>query len=262
MNTTTRFSDRVENYIKYRPSYPAELMEYLQRECGLGPGSVVADVGSGTGIFTELLAKTGATIFAVEPNAPMREASEQLLAGYPNVRHVGGTADATRLADHSVDIITAAQAFHWFDPEAARAEFLRILKPSGWVVLVWNDRKIDATPFLQEYESLLLTHGTDYKDVSHAWGDPAAMRTLFGGEYRHATFENRQVFGLEGMLGRLLSSSYVPNEGPALEAMIAAFTDLFRRHADDGRVVFEYTTNVYYGQIDVETDNFSETTPR
>lgn len=259
--STTRFSDRVENYIKYRPSYPAEIVPFLSREIGLSTESVITDIGSGTGIFTELLLKNGNTVYAVEPNGPMRQAAEALLAGYPNLHSIDGTSEQTTLAANSVDIITVAQAFHWFKPKPTREEFVRILKPGGWVVLLWNDRKTDATPFAREYESLLLTHGTDYKDVSHAWGDPATMSELFGSsDYGHAVFENRQVLNLEGMLGRLLSSSYVPNSGPRQEQMIAVFTELFARHNHNGLIAFEYATNVYYGRLSVLTNNFAETT--
>lgn len=250
MNTTIRFSDRVENYVKYRPTYPPEVITFLAEHIGLTPASVITDIGSGTGIFTELLLKNGNRVYAVEPNAPMREAAEQLLDKYPNFKSIDATSEQTTLASNSIDIVTAAQAFHWFKPKEAREEFLRILKPGGWVVLLWNDRKIDSTPFLREYESLLMEYGTDYKEVSHAWADESAMAELYGTpDYARASFENRQVLDLEGMLGRLLSSSYVPNSGPRMEEMTQAYTDLFSRHNRNGVITFEYTTNVYYGRL-------------
>ena len=166
-NATSRFSDRVENYVLYRPGYPAEVMELCKIECGLAPNHVLADMASGTGIWTRVLLENGNPVFGVEPNAEMRQAGERLLAGFPKFTSVAGSAEATTLADASVDLVTAAQAGHWFDRARARQEFVRILKPGGWLVLLWNERLTDSTPFLREYEQLLLDYGTDYADVRH-----------------------------------------------------------------------------------------------
>src|ERR1700678_1940440 len=166
-NSTSRFSDRVENYVRYRPGYPPEVMQELKTECGLNPRHVVADVASGTGIWTRLLLENGNPVFGVEPNPEMREAGEGLLGAFPKFTSVAGAAEATTLADHSVDFVTAAQAAHWFDRAGARREFVRILKPGGWLVLLWNERLTDSTAFLREYEQLLLTYATDYQDIRH-----------------------------------------------------------------------------------------------
>jgi ubiquinone/menaquinone biosynthesis C-methylase UbiE len=157
-DSTERFSSRVEHYVRYRPGYPPEVLELLKSECGLTADSVIADVASGTGIFTRLLLENGNRVFGVEPNDDMRRAGEEFLAGYPRFTSVAGTAEATTLADHSVDLVTAAQAAHWFNFEKARREFVRILKSGGWTVLLWNDRRIEATAFLRDYEQLVLTY--------------------------------------------------------------------------------------------------------
>src|SRR5207247_2903707 len=164
-DATQRFSSRVEDYARYRPGYPAEVIPLLKTECGLAAESVVADIASGTGIFTRIVLEAGAHVFGVEPNAEMRRSAEERLAGYARFKGLNGTAESTTLPDHSVDIITAAQAAHWFDPSKARQEFVRILKPGGWTVLMWNDRRINASPFSREYEDLILSNGTDYREL-------------------------------------------------------------------------------------------------
>jgi len=150
-NATSRFSSRVEDYVRYRPGYPREVITLLTTECGLTAESVVADIASGTGIFTRLLVENGNRVFGVEPNREMRAAGEQFLKAYGQFTSVAGSAEATTLAAQSVDMITAAQAAHWFERAKARGEFVRILKPGGWLVLLWNERKTDGTPFLRDY---------------------------------------------------------------------------------------------------------------
>ena len=166
-NATSRFSDRVENYVLYRPGYPPEALQVLQTECGLRPTHVVADVASGTGIWSRMMLENGNSVFGVEPNAEMREAGERLLSGFPKFTSIAGTAEATTLPSQAVDFVTAAQAAHWFHREHARREFVRILEPGGWLVLLWNERLTDSTAFLRDYEQLLLTYGTDYQDIRH-----------------------------------------------------------------------------------------------
>src|SRR5215475_498875 len=166
-DSTARFSNRVENYIRYRPGYPQGVLEVLRDECGLTSGSVIADIASGTGIFTRMLLENGNKVFAVEPNREMREAAERLLAAHPNFISIAATAEETTLATQSVDFATAAQAAHWFDLPRARLEFTRVLRPTGFAVLIWNERSTDTTPFLRDYEQLLMTYGTDYQQVRH-----------------------------------------------------------------------------------------------
>jgi SAM-dependent methyltransferase len=250
-SNTERFSTRVENYVKYRPGYPPAVVGLLGEECGLAPSSVVADVGSGTGILSELLLKNGNRVYGVEPNREMREAGERLLRAYENFTSVDGRAEATTLPDASVDLITAGQAMHWFEPDATRREFARILRPGGWVVVVWNERLTEGTPFLEEYERLLLDYGTDYREVSHKYAEDSLIEPFFGaGRARLRTFENRQVFDFEGLRGRLLSASYVPEPGhPNHPPMLRELAALFERHQTGGKVSVDYETKVYYGQL-------------
>ncbi|MGA9780372.1 MAG: class I SAM-dependent methyltransferase [Limisphaerales bacterium] len=250
IDSTKRFSNRVENYIKYRPGYPLAIPDLLKEKCGLTCGSVVADIGSGTGILTELFLRNGNRVFAVEPNRDMREAAERLLGQYPNLTSISGTAETSTLKDQSVDFITASQAFHWFDRKQSRREFLRILKPGGWTVLIWNERII-ASPFAKAYEHLLRTYGTDYEEVNHKPADAKVIGPFFGANgYEQAAFPNRQVFDWDGLKGRLLSSSYAPEPGhPRRVPMLEALNALFAKYQTDGKVVFEYDTLVCYGQL-------------
>ena len=210
---TQRFSSRVDNYVRYRPGYPPEVLELLKTDCGLTPSSVIADIGSGTGILTRIFLENGNRVFGVEPNEDMRRAGEGLLAGYPQFTSVAGSAEATTLRDRSVDMVTAAQAAHWFEREAARREFLRILKPGAWTVLLWNERKTDSTPFLREYEKLLLTYGTDYEDVRHERTTTAIDGFFAPAPDQVRVFDMHQEFDYPALEGRLLSSSYTPQPG-------------------------------------------------
>ncbi|MFZ1917390.1 MAG: class I SAM-dependent methyltransferase [Terriglobales bacterium] len=248
---TARFSDRVDNYVHYRPGYPPQVVELLRRECGLRPSHSVADIASGTGLFTKLLLENGNSVFAVEPNAEMREMGNRELAAYERLVSVAGTAEETTLPSRSVDFVTAAQAAHWFDLSRARAEFVRILKPAGWCVLVWNERRTDTTPFLRYYEQLLLTYGTDYKEVRHE-RTTAVIHEFFAPlPCRERVFDLRQRFDYEGVAGRLNSSSYAPLEGhPNYAPMMRELERIFRAYAKDGAVEFEYNTRVYSGRLD------------
>jgi len=250
IKTAARFDDRVANYAAYRPGYPPEMIEFLRGELGLGPGSAVADVGSGTGILSALLLVEGCRVFAVEPNAEMRAAAEAALGADPNFVNVAGTAEATTLADASVDFATAAQAFHWFDTERARAEFRRILKPRGWAVVVWNNRRTDSTAFLRDYEKLLRRFGTDYAQVAATYGDEDSLRKFFAAGYGVKRFDNFQPFDFDGLKGRLLSASYVPLAGhPSHGPMLEELRRVFDAHQQGGRVRIEYDTDVYYGRL-------------
>lgn len=249
---TQRFSSRVENYIKYRPSYPPALIDTLETDCQLTASSVIADIGSGTGILSELFLKHGNPVFGVEPNAEMRAAGEHLLSGYANFVSVEGTAEATTLADHSVDFVTAGQAFHWFDQVKARQEFARILRAAGWVVLVWNYRRNEATPLMAAVEAILQTYSTDYNRVSHQRPefDDQLIRSFFGPQgCRLAVYPNQQTFDFAGLQGRLLSASYTPEAGdPRYEPMLQALKVAFDMNQVDGCVTFEYETRMYYGR--------------
>ena len=249
-NATSRFSDRVENYVRHRPGYPREVLGVLERECGLDPRHVVADIASGTGIWTRTLLENGNHVFGVEPNAEMRQAGEHLLAPFPQFTSVAGTAEATTLEDESIDFVTTAQAAHWFDRERARREFARILKPEGWLVLLWNERLTDSNAFLREYEELLLTYGTDYAEVRHERTTDAVNEFFDPAPFQERAFEMRQEFDYAGLEGRLLSSSYAPGpEHPKHEPMLRELRRIFEAHAVAGRATFDYKTRVYFGRL-------------
>lgn len=249
-NATSRFSDRVRNYVLYRPGYPPEVMDVVRAETGLAPGRAVADVGSGTGISARLFLDAGHTVFAVEPNPEMRAAAEAELGAHPRFHSVNGTAEATTLPDASVDLVVAAQAFHWFRPERVAGEWRRVLRPGGRMVLLWNTRKTDTTPFLRAYEALLREHGTDYASVSHENVSEDAIAAVLGPGFGRRVVPNRQVFDFDGLRGRLLSSSYAPNQGhPGHGPMMQALERIFREHQQDGRVVFEYDTEIYFNSF-------------
>ena len=249
-DTVTRFSNRADNYAKYRPSYPAGVLETLKAECRLGETSTIADVGSGTGILTELFLKNGNPVFAIEPNAAMRLSAEHLLATYPNFVSVDATAEETTLKSGSVDFVTAAQAFHWFGREKARREFARILKPGGWVVLIWNERRLASTPFLREYENLLLRYGTDYEKVRHEKVAGEIAQFFAPEVFQLREFANFQHFDFDSLKGRVLSSSYMPeHDHPNFEPMLRELEGIFNAHKSEGIVSFEYETKVYYGHL-------------
>jgi SAM-dependent methyltransferase len=249
-NATSRFSDRVENYVRYRPGYPPEVLQTLRVECGLRPQHSVADIASGTGIWTRILLGHGNRVFGVEPNAEMRQAGEGLLAEFPQFVGVAGTAEATTLGGKSVDFVTAAQAAHWFDPAKARKEFARILKTGGWLVLLWNERRTDTTPFLREYERLLLDFGTDYQDVRHEKTTESVNEFFDPAPLQERTFPMQQDFDYAGLEGRLLSSSYAPGPDDANHApMLRELRRLFDSHAAGGRIAIEYTTRVFFGRL-------------
>jgi SAM-dependent methyltransferase len=249
-NATSRFSDRVENYARYRPGYPADVLRMLQSECSLTSGHVAADIASGTGLWTRVLLENGNPVFGIEPNAEMRQAGEQFLARFRNFTSVAGWAEATTLSDASVDFVTAAQSGHWFDRAKARKEFARILRPGGWLVLLWNERVTGSTPFLRAYEQLLLDYGTDYADVRHERTTEAVNEFFDPAPFQEREFDMRQQFDYSGLEGRLLSSSYAPGPGhPKHGPMLAALRKIFEAHASGGLVSFDYKTRVYFGHL-------------
>ncbi len=250
-HSTERFSGRVDNYARYRPAYPPAVLDVLRREVLLSSTWSIADLGSGTGISAELFLQNGNMVYGVEPNGPMREAAERLLAAYSNFRSVNGAAEATALPSRSVDCVVAAQAFHWFDAQIARKECMRILRPGGWAVLMWNTRRIATTPFLRAYEQLLLEFGTDYQRVRHDRIDDARLNAFFGpGGYTEWTVENQQCLTLDGLRGRLLSSSYAPADGePRHDAMLDALERLFLDHQQEGKVRMDYDCQLFVGRF-------------
>jgi SAM-dependent methyltransferase len=250
IDPTRRFSDKVEEYINYRPSYPPQIIELLTRECGLVPSSVIADIGSGTGLLSLVFLHHGNVVYGVEPNAAMREAGAALMRGFPLFHSIAGSAEGSCLENKSIDFVVAGQAFHWFDRERSRNEFLRILRPGGWVILIWNERRLD-TPFLQDYERLLLTYGTDYTTVNHTNISSSDLAEFYRSPtFREYSFPNVQRLDLEGLKGRLLSSSYIPTaDDDSFHPMMEELAAVFQRHCDDAVVPILYHTRVYCGQL-------------
>ena len=256
--TSTRFSGRVDDYVRARPGYPDGVIELLAAEMGLTPTAVIADVGSGTGISALPFLQNGNRVICVEPNAEMRTTAESLLHHYPGFRSVAGSAEQSGLPSASVDVIVVAQAFHWFDVERARVEFRRILRDNGWVVLLWNTRRTQGTDFLVAYEALLQQFGTDYVQVqqrtnrltSGAASGDGGLDRFFAGGYTRRVLENAQDLDFEALKSRLRSASYVPTEAsPDYAPMIATLREVFERTARDGRVRIEYDLEIFLGQL-------------
>lgn len=247
LKPTERFSDRVADYIRYRPDYPKALFRHLIHQCGLQPDHRVADIGSGTGLLTRHFVEYGNHTYGVEPNPPMRLAAEHILQEYPHFHSIHGQAEATTLPDNSVDWIVSGQAFHWFDQTKARQEFERVLKPGGHVALIWNDR-LDSDPFQQRYGEFLHSHCPDYKHVNHRRVSHGTLATFLEPHIPTVTtFENAQVLDYEGLKGRLLSCSYAPKaESPNYDPMLAALRRLFAHHSQQGQLVFRYQTKFFY----------------
>jgi len=246
---TRRFSDRVEDYVRSRPSYPAAAVDFILAETRLEPGSTLVDVGSGTGLLARPFLERGFAVVGVEPNAPMRAAGARELAAFHRFHSVGGRAEATGLAAGSAGLVTAGQAFHWFEPEAAGREFVRVLRSGGHVALVWNRRLVGRTPFLDACEDLLRRRCPEYGSVRRRYERREHFELLFGpGGWREGRFDHEQRFGWEGLRSRVLSSSYTPPEGDAgRDRLLSELRVLFDAHARDGRVSFVYDTRVYVG---------------
>jgi ubiquinone/menaquinone biosynthesis C-methylase UbiE len=251
MDSEERFSDRVENYILYRPQYPGEVYAFLQEKGLISPESIVADVGCGTGISSKLFLEKGHKVFGVEPNRPMLQAAENAFKGNDLFIPVPAPAEKTTLSDHSVDLVVCAQAFHWFDRENAKKEFKRILKEEGKVLLLWNERRTEGEDFLQVYEDFLKMFGTDYKEVDHRQAQAEnVLGSFFNGNYLCASFDNFQKLDLQGLKGRILSASYMPGPGHAdHDFMMYCLKKIFNRYEENGKVTLVYDTRVYAGSI-------------
>ena len=241
-----RFSSRVENYIKYRPSYPPEIIDFLTDEKVLSKQSIVADIGSGTGILSELFLKNGNKVFGVEPNTEMRRAAEKILEIYPDFVSISSSAENTSLMSNSIDLITVGQAFHWFDIIKTRIEFKDILKSDGNIVLIWNTRRKTGKGFSSQYEQFITQYGTDYEQVRKNEGN---VNEFF--KYKKKVFFNYQDLDFEGLKGRLLSVSYIPLEdNPTHEDMINELVKLFKKNEQNGKIRIEYDTEIFYGKLD------------
>lgn len=245
-NSTERFSDRVANYVKYRPTYPVAILEFLKSKLSFSADKLVVDVGSGTGISTELFLNNGNFVYAVEPNESMRLSAEYQLSHFKNFASINGSSDSTGLPDKIADFIVAAQAFHWFEPVATKKEFKRILKPNGYAVLIWNDRKTTDSEFSIAYENLINKFSSEYKKINHKNIDPILLHQFLG-DYEEQLFENFQQLNFEGLLGRLTSSSYAPNtDHPRFPEMKKSLQHLFTKYENGGFVRINYETKMYY----------------
>jgi ubiquinone/menaquinone biosynthesis C-methylase UbiE len=255
MKNTERFSTRVDNYVKYRPHYPAAIIPYLATETGLTRQTIVADIGAGTGISAQPFLDNGNKVWAIEPNTEMREMSKKLLQRFPGFTALAGSAEHTTLPDTSVDLIVSGTAFHWFDQTATAAEFRRIARKNAHVVLMWNVRQAEL-PFEKGYEKLLHQFATDYKDMQHRNVGTSQLATFFqAGTLKEKTFQNAQIFDFSALKGRLLSSSYAPEKGhPMHDSMIKALEDLFWKYQEQGMVKFHYETMLYTGMVCLAQD--------
>lgn len=248
-NSTIRFSNRVENYVKYRPHYPKEIINFLKANCGLSNSAVIADIGSGTGISSEIFLENGNKIYAIEPNAEMRAAAEKIFSGNENFISINATAEDTTLESSSVDFIIAGQAFHWFDRTRSKTEFNRILRKNGYCVLIWNE-KTPSSDFMESYEELIRNYGTDYEKINHENIDDEIIAEFYSpGQVQLKTFEHTHPLDYNGLEGRLLSSSYIPLEGERYDLMINDLKNMFGKNNKDGFVNMEYETRVYYGNL-------------
>lgn len=248
-DNTQRFSSRVDNYIKYRPTYPTQLIDYLVTDVGINEESIVADLGAGTGIFTELLIPKAKKVLAVEPNDAMRFAAEALLNQYDNFYSINGSAEQTNIEDNSIDFITMAQAYHWIDSAKGLKEFQRIAKPSAILILVWNNR-IDNTDFLLAYEDILQNYASDYKEVNHQNLTEDEIGFCFEGRVIKRVFTNQQLFDYAGLLGRVKSSSYVPEEdSPQFRKLESELQMAFANYNENNQVAFNYHTEIYWGRL-------------
>ncbi len=249
-NSTTRFSDRVAHYIQYRPTYPISLLKFMEEELGIQKETILADIGSGTGILTELLLQQTKTVYAVEPNTAMREAAEQQLKQYNNFISVAGTAENTTLDPQSIDAITVAQAFHWFDIPKTITEFKRITKDKALLMLIWN-RRLSNTPFLALYEQALQKYGTDYNEINHQKMNDNDFQPCFkDGKYTRNTFDNHQEFSFDSVIGFLNSTSYAPKTDTlAYEKLYNVIREAFEKHAIDGVIRMNYESEIIWGQL-------------
>lgn len=245
-----RFSGRAAEYARYRPDYPTAVVATLAAEADLRPRSVVADVGSGTGISSALFLQHGCTVHAVEPNEEMRRAAEARLGASPRFHSIAGSAEHTTLATASVDLYVAAQASHWFDEASAAAEARRILRGERWAALLWNTRRVTGSSFLEGLEALLQRFAIDYREVKHTGAIPSLLERFFGGAQEERRFAHEQRLDLDGLRGLLASTSYAPRAGhPGHEPMLRDLERLFAATEQDGAVTVLYETELYFGAL-------------
>jgi len=250
-NPTKRFSSRVKDYILYRPGYPSDIIVFLADNYGLTPQSIIADIGSGTGKSAEMFLKNGNKVYGIEPNEDMRLAAEDLFRGNPGFISINARSEETGLPGQSIDFIVAGQAFHWFDPATSKKEFQRILKPSGRVVLIWNEREPGQAGFMGDYDAFLYKYSTDYKEIDHRNVDETKIASFFSpGSFHEKKFDHNQVFDFIGLKGRYDSSSYaIPVSDPGYHEAIESLQELFDKYTQGGKVVMQYITKVFCGDF-------------
>ena len=245
-----RFTDRVSDYVKFRPSYPAEVIDFIVSNSDLGRLSVVGDIGCGTGIFSQLLLGRGLNVVGVEPNASMLAAAREALDSNPRFVANHSSAEDTGLPSGSIDAITAAQAFHWFDPAAAKAEFRRVLKPNGWIYLVWNERVATGSMFAEAYEALIQDVSAEYREVGHRNRTEAELLDWFEADAKLVAWDNFQVLDKDGFLGRSFSSSYMPAAGTAeREELAKRLAEMYESHQSEGGIRLDYCCKVFAGRL-------------
>lgn len=250
MKTADIYTNKVFDYIKYRPTYPREVLDTLIKSCKLNPGKIIADIGSGTGIFAKLILEKGCKVFGVEPNDAMREQAEVYLLNYPNFKSINATAENTTLLNSSIDLIVSAQAFHWFNHDKAKIEFKRILKPESYVALIWNERKTDGSAFLEEFEGFIEQFGENYiKSKQYSMGNAAKL--LFGiNKYNVKKFNNFQNLDYDGLRGRFLSCSYAPcPSNQNYNSMLKSLKDVYEKYSSQHGVQLVYETHIYFGKL-------------
>jgi len=244
---TERFTGLAEIYARCRPSYPVAAIDAILSRTNLRPGSVLVDVGSGTGISSRVFAARGLSVIGIEPNADMRQQAEAALADLPGPKPVyrAGQAEATGLPEAKADAVLAAQAFHWFEPAAALTEFHRIVRPGGWVILMWNERD-PSDPFTAAYGALIRSapEAAAIEVPRGRAGEVLFTSPLFEGAERQV-FVNSQELDLDALLGRAFSASYAPHSGEAAQLFAAALQEVFECFERNGRVVLHYETSVY-----------------
>lgn len=245
------FTGKADLYSMFRPSYPNEYINYLHSENYLSEGSVIADIGSGTGILTKLLLEKKLNVLAIEPNNDMRGIAEKNLWVYDQYKSINATAENTSLKNNSVDLITVAQAFHWFDKEKFRLECKRILKENSKVSLVWNSKDV-LSPLMIELQEICKETCPKFKGFSGGIEDTPDVYNQFlkNGIYEMMVYRNDLEMDLEGFLGRNLSSSFSPlREEKEFEPYRTALTNLFYKNGLNGKIIYPYITKSYLGYV-------------
>lgn len=249
--TTELFTPTVTDYVKYRPSYPKEVLKTLIDECHLTKNSVIADVGSGTGLLSKLFLDYGSQVYGVEPNEAMRKAAEIYLISNPNFKSINGTAEETSLKNDTIDLITVGTAFHWFDPDKTKAEFKRILKSRGFVLLVWNVRNIEQSDFLKDYEKIILEYCPSYSRSNPDNFDITVVERFFSPhKMKECSFPNTQQFDWDGIKGRLASTSYSLRPGDTnYDEMVEKLKSIYEKHQKNNYIEYLYDTKMYFGHL-------------